>query len=271
MGKPQFREGQPLRALVPARGWPKVAGMEPTGHILLLAGSAEARQIAVALQEQGQTVRAVMSEPPRGADPMPVRYEVCADATEGRIAQAAHGARAIIDASHGFDGHMTRVGYGAAKACGLPFVTLSRPVWDTREDPLWQRAIDVASAMPLITPKERVFSATGWASLPEYASFRGACLMVRQTTVHQRAMPFDFVEPVFGTAPFSVADEIALFKERRVDVLIARNLGGVPSRPKLEAAKALRLRVILIDRPALPKGVFVVDQVAQVMKWVAEL
>jgi precorrin-6A/cobalt-precorrin-6A reductase len=245
--------------------------MEQAGHILLLAGSAEARRIAVALQEQGREVRAVMSEPPRGAEPMPVRFEVCANASQDRIAQAAQGARAIIDASHGFDGHMTQVGHGAAVAGGLPFVTLSRPVWDAGEDPLWQSATDVAAAMPLIAPPERVFSATGWASLPEYRAFKGACLMLRQTTAHQRAVPFDFVEPVFGTAPFSVADEIALFKERRVDVLIARNLGGLPSRPKLEAAKALRLRVILIDRPALRAGVRVVDSVDAVMAWVAQL
>ncbi len=256
---------------MPAHRLPKVAAMDQSGHILLLAGSAEARRIAAALQVQGREVRALMSEPPRGADPMPVSFEVCPSVTEGHILHAAKGACAIIDASHGFDGHMTRVGHAAATSCGLPFVTLSRPKWEVEEDALWQRAPDVVRAMPLIGPQDRVFSATGWASLPDYKGFQGACLMLRQTSGHQRPVPFDFVELVFGTAPFSVADEIALFKERGVDVLVARNLGGMPSRPKLEAAKALRLRVILIDPPALPAGVRVVSSVNAVMNWVAQL
>ena len=244
--------------------------MEQTGHILLLAGSAEARRIAVALRGQGREVRALMSEPPRGLEPMPVPFEVCSGVTQAQILQAAKGASAIIDASHGFDGHMTRVGHAAATACRVPILTLSRPAWESGEDPLWQNATDIAAAQPLIAPNERVFSATGWASLPEYAGFKGACLMLRQTTPHQRSAPFDFVELVFGTAPFSVAQEIALFEERRVDVVIARNLGGLPSRPKLEAAKALRLRVILIDRPALPENILVVHDVEDVMAWLGQ-
>lgn len=245
--------------------------MKQTGHILLLAGSAEARQIAVALQEQGREVRALMSEPPRGLEPMPVAFDVCAEMTQAQIAQAAQGADAVMDASHGFDGHLTRVGHSAAIACGLPFLTLSRPKWDIAEDVLWQSAIDVAAAQPLIAPGDRVFAATGWDSLPEFVAFKGACLLLRQTTVHQRVVPFDFVELVFGAAPFTVAHEIGLFKERHVDVLIARNLGGLPSRPKLEAAKALRLRVILIDRPALPENVDIVDNVVDAMAWLARL
>ncbi|MDF3413938.1 cobalt-precorrin-6A/precorrin-6x reductase [Sulfitobacter sp. M57] len=245
--------------------------MEHAGHILLLAGSAEARRIAVALLGQGWQVLALMSEPPRGADPMPVPFEICPDVTQAQIERAAQGAYAVIDASHGFDGHMTQMGHAAARVCGLPILTLSRPAWSCDEDDLWQTAPDVASAMPMIGPADRVFSATGWASLPEYKGFQGACLMLRQTAAHQRPVPFDFVELVFGTAPFSVVDEIALFKARRVDVLMARNLGGLPSRPKLEAAKALRLRVILIDRPVLPAGIRVVKSVDDVLVWLARL
>ena len=245
--------------------------MGRSGHILLLAGSAEARQVGAALSEQGRDVRALMSEPPRGANPMPVPFDVCPNLTKQMIVNAAEGAIAILDASHGFDGKLTRAGHAAAALCDLPFISLSRPVWDIGENALWHSAADVAAAMHLIASRERVFSATGWASLPEYGAFKGACLMLRQTRRHERPVPFDFVKPVFGTPPFSVAQEKALFQKLEVDTLIARNLGGLPSRPKLDAASQLGIKVILIDRPPLPVGVQVVTSVAQALAWVDEI
>lgn len=238
-------------------------------RILLLAGSAEARQIAVALTAMGVFVRALMSEPPRGPNPMPVPFEVRAVTCASDIADALADVDAVLDASHGFDGGLTMFGHAAAQIAKIPFVTMSRPGWDVSEDPKWRSARDVASAMALIRPGARVFSATGWASLPDYADFPGDCLMLRQTSPHERAPPFDFVSLEFGTAPFTLTQEIALFKERHVDTLICRNLGGLPSRPKLDAAKSLGLDVILIDRPPLPTGVQVVTTVEDAASWVA--
>lgn len=239
--------------------------------ILLLAGSAEARQIAVALRERGHAVQAVMSEPPRGPNPMPVPFEICADITPEHLSRLMAQVDCVIDASHGFDGLLTQAGHAAACALERPFIIYARPGWTAPEGAQWTYVADVASAMPLIGPGERVFSATGWASLPDYAKFPGACLMLRQTSHHRRKPPFDFVELVFGTPPFQLADEIALFQEHRVDVLILRNLGGDPSRPKLDAAQELGLKVILIDRPPLPKDAQVTNQVTSVLDWVAAL
>ncbi|KIN61294.1 Precorrin-6A reductase [Sulfitobacter noctilucae] len=245
--------------------------MTQQADVLLLAGSAEARQIAQALQGLGHRVHALLSEPPRGANPMPVPFEVCAEVTEDRVAQAMAGVSAVIDASHGFDAALTHAGYAAAIRLVRPFISLSRPTWDLGENPNWVSAATVRAAMTLIAPGARVFSATGWASLPECAAFPGACLMLRQTVPHDRPAPYDFVELVFGDPPFTVETEVALFKARKVDTLIARNLGGKPSRPKLDAAAALGLRVILIDRPPLPPGLKVVSSVQDALDWVAQL
>lgn len=242
--------------------------MGPFQNILLLAGSAEAREIAVALQSRGLAVRALMSEPPRGANPMPMDFEVVEDLTRETLAAAMAGRDAVIDASHGFDARLTNLGFAAATAEQLPFLTLSRPVWEVSEHHLWRSAANVACAMPMIGPGARVFAATGWDSLRECAAFPGACLMLRQTSPHSRSAEFDFVDLVFGDPPFTADSEAALFKERGVDVLICRNLGGLPSRPKLEAAKLLDIEVILIDRPPLPEAALKVSNVAEVLAWV---
>jgi precorrin-6A/cobalt-precorrin-6A reductase len=246
--------------------------MRTANHILLLAGSAEARQIAAALVARGQSVTALVSEPPRGDTPMPVPFEMvdfhdCA-ALSGRMA----GFEAVVDASHGFDGLMTRAGFEAATEVGLPFVTLMRDRWSVDEDRAhWTTAPNIRAAMAQIAADARVFSAAGWASLADCAAFPGGRLFLRQTSPHDRRAPYPFVKLVFGDAPFRAASEAALFKELRIDTLLCRNLGGMPSRPKLEAAKVLGLPVILIDPPALPDGVQVLRAVSDVMAWIDAL
>lgn len=244
--------------------------MHDHSPVLLLAGSAEAREIARALVAKGHQVRALMSEPPRGNNPMPVPFEVLEVLGQTAIQSAISGVATVIDASHGFDGTMTEMGYAAAKERGVPFVSYQRAPWEVSNTPKWHCAADVSTAMHLIAPGARVFSATGWASLPSYETFPGDCLMLRQTTRHDRPPPFDFVELVFGDPPFTELSEQALFRKHAVDTLICRNLGGTPSRPKLDAALALNLQVILVERPALPDGLPVLHSVAAVLDWVAQ-
>jgi precorrin-6A/cobalt-precorrin-6A reductase len=250
---------------------PNVAAMTGGSDILLLAGSAEARQIGAALRDQGIGVRALMSEPPRGSNPMPMPFALHDFNDLAGLTAQMQSCRAVVDASHGFDGIMTQQGFLAARQAGLPFVSLSRPSWDVGAGRNLQAAADVRIANAMIPAGGRVFSATGWASLSDYLPFAGSKLFLRQTGRHGRAAPYDFVELVFGDPPFTVADEIALFEKLGVEVLICRNLGGVPSRPKVDAAEALGLTTILIDRPAPPQGALVVRDVGAILDWVAEL
>jgi precorrin-6A/cobalt-precorrin-6A reductase len=244
-------------------------GMRQGLDLLVLAGSAEARQIARAAGDAGARVRAWVSEPPRGAEPMPVSTELVDFSDPAALSARMDGVEAVLDASHGFDGAMSRAGYEAARLRDLPFLSFQRPGWEL--EPGWRSAPDVAAAMPMIAPGARVFSATGWASLPDCAAFPGERLLLRQTARHDRVPPYPFVELVFGDAPFTMEAETALFRALRVDMLICRNLGGGPSRPKLDAARALDIPAILIDRPLLPDGARAVSTVAAAFDWLARL
>jgi precorrin-6A/cobalt-precorrin-6A reductase len=242
-------------------------------HILLLAGSFEARRLAEALSAQGVSYDAWLSEAPRGAATMPkiplLRRFDTGDAM--RDAMAEGGYTAILDASHVFDRSVTQQGFAAAEMLGLPYLRLERPAWDVTENPNWHHVRDVTAANGMIGQRARVFCATGWDSLPEYDGFQGEVLMLRQTRRHTRPAPYPFVELVFGDPPFSAADEQALFEQQKVDMLICRNLGGRASRPKLDAATALGLKVILIDRPSAPEGLQAVADIQAAVDWVNAL
>ena len=248
-----------------------VAAMTGQVDILLLAGSMEARGIGEAVAALGLRVHAVLTEPPKGPTPPPLPFDLMERPQAEGLAALAEGARAIVDASHGFDQQLTEAGQRAAAALGLPIINFSRPPWDAGENPLWQTAADVRSAMALVPSGARVFAATGWGSLPQCAAFPGDRLLLRQTHRHDRVPPFDFVELVFGEAPFTPESEAELFQALSVDLLMCRNLGGRASRPKLDAAAQLGLPVVLIDRPPLPEGLHTVQKTADVLDWVAAL
>jgi precorrin-6A/cobalt-precorrin-6A reductase len=237
--------------------------------ILLLAGSAEARALALALRKMGHQLRVLMAEPPRGAEPFPVSYDIFDFNDLPGLSQVMSEVSIVVDASHGFDLFASAQACTAARRAAVPYVRLRRAPWSVQGDPGLRNASDVRAAAAMIRPGQRVFSATGWASLPDYAPFAGARLFLRQTRRHDRPAPAPHVTLVFGDPPFTAAQEAALFQELGIDLLICRNLGSAPSRPKVDAALALGIEVILVDPPAPPVGALVLGDVASVLDWVA--
>ena len=53
--------------------------------------------------------------------------------------------------------------------------------------------------------------------------------------------------------------------------LVTKNSGGDMTRPKLDAAAALGVAVVMVERPALPEGVTTVSTVDDAAEWVRSL
>ena len=54
--------------------------------------------------------------------------------------------------------------------------------------------------------------------------------------------------------PFTLADELALLRAHRIDVLVTKASGGDATYAKLAAARTLGLPVIMLQRPPPPPG-----------------
>lgn len=74
---------------------------------------------------------------------------------------------------------------------------------------------------------------------------------------------------LLSRGPYRYDDEIATMREHRIDTLVTKNSGGDMTRAKLDAAAALDIPVVMVDRPALPEGITVVGTVQQAAEWVA--
>ncbi len=72
---------------------------------------------------------------------------------------------------------------------------------------------------------------------------------------------------VLGRGPFSPAQETALLREHGIEVVVSKNSGGSGTYAKIEAARALGLPVVMVERPALPEGE-IVESVAAALAWI---
>lgn len=174
---------------------------------------------------------------------------------------------AIVDVSHAFD-EATRAAV-VARAPGLPYARVRRAPWVPAPTDRWTQTDTLAEAVAALPARARVFAATGRGSLPALARHDGP-VFLRQLTRHDLPMPLPEGAFVFGTAPFSVADEVTLLRGLEIDVVLARNIGGAGSFPKLAAARKLGLPVVLLRPPAVPDGPRLASY-RDVKAWIATL
>ena len=243
-------------------------------RLLLLAGSGESRSLAEALSGQSDIgVVASLLAPMRTLGHLPVTTRIGPFGGDEAFARhlVGSGITAVLDATHPFT---ARIGARSALACaclGIPFARLRRPPWQQGVDGDWTEVAREGEVAALLSPGQRVFATTGRATLDELVQGSDARFYLRRVGDELPSAAPPNVTYVRGTGPFSVGEEVATFRRLEIDVLVAKNSGGIPSRTKLQAARVLGLPVILIARPdnGLPEGTPVLEDVPEAMAWIA--
>ena len=235
-------------------------------RVLLLGGTAEGRRLAARLHPQTDVISSLAGRVPDPALPAgPVRIGGFGGVEGLRQWLRDNDIAAVIDATHPFAATMTANAAAACAELALPHLLLSRPAWDPGDAELVasdREAADVVAAKGY----SRVFLTTGRSGS---AAFRdsGAWFLIRVVTAPQAEnLPRDH-ELLLSRGPYRYEDEHRLMRDHRIDVVVTKNSGGELTRPKLVAAQALGVDLVMIDRPPLPAGVTVVDSVDDAVGW----
>ena len=140
--------------------------------------------------------------------------------------------------------------------------------WTEGPDDDWRRVPTTGAAAAACAAGgfARVFLAIGRQGVGEFLDV-DAWFLVRAIEVPE-AVPARSTL-VLARGPFALDDERALLRRHRIDVVVAKDSGGA-TEAKLAAARELGVPVVLIDRPAVPEGVRVVEDVAGVLAVVRE-
>ena len=153
----------------------------------------------------------------------------------------------VIDAAHPFEFRLGQLVLGL----GLPYLRVMRDAWHPLPDETWINFASMKDAVAAIPSGARVFLATGMSSVFAFENRPDVHVMCRQLAQHDRSFPLTNGEYIFGEGPFSVAAEMVVFQSLNVDHLVLRNSGSDQGRSKVDAACALGIKVIMIERPKL--------------------
>jgi precorrin-6A/cobalt-precorrin-6A reductase len=176
----------------------------------------------------------------------------------------------VIDATHPFATEMTKTAVNECLDLNIPHVIVQRLGWLPEEGDDW-RSIDSLQMLDEIIPRGSVvFLGTGRQVLSEYSNMDGRKLLCRVVDEPSQPFPFENGEYLVGRPPFSVQEEVALFKKLQVDWLVVKNSGGSGGASKLVAARQLGIPVAMLNRPELPKSTVVLNA-AQALKWLQEI
>jgi precorrin-6A/cobalt-precorrin-6A reductase len=240
-------------------------------RLLILGGTTEAS--ALARQLAGRSgIAPVLSLAGRTAAPVapPVPYRVGGFGGVAGLETYLRAERidAGVDAPHPF---AARISAHAAQACAslrVPLVVLTRPPWVSVEGDRWSEVADAPAAVAVLGPvPRRVFLTVGRLSLPAFAAAPWHDYLVRTIDPPDPAEGLPPHRLLLARGPFSVEDECALLERERIDTVVSKNSGGAATYAKIEAARRLRLPVIMIARPAMP-AVRVVADVDAVLAWI---
>lgn len=239
-------------------------------NLLILGGTTEANALAKAVAAQG--VSALYSyagrvDTPR-PQPLPVRVGGFggADGLAGYLRDNA--VTHVVDATHPFAAQMSGNAVTACREAEVPLAALTRPAWHAQDGDRWAHVPDIAAAVTaLCGPAQRVFLAVGRMHLEDFAAQSQHHYLLRLVD-EPDALPLPQCDVVVSRGPFSEADDRALMQRHGIELVVSKNAGGTGARAKLDAARALDLPVLMIDRPALPQRVELLS-VAQVLGWLA--
>lgn len=237
--------------------------------LLLLAGTSEARQIAVALADSGPKVIASLAGVTRNPPdlPVPTRTGGFGGETGFRVFLDQNGVTAVIDATHPFAARITDRTARVCAEMGLPYLLFRRPAWMPGEGDFWRSITREEDAAAHIPHGATVFLATGRQTLDRFANLEGRRVICRQIDPPTAAFPFEGGEFLIGRPPFSVARERETFSALGVDWLVVKNAGGRLSRSKLDAARDLGLPVLMLSRPPVPDGITVASTLEEALTW----
>jgi precorrin-6A/cobalt-precorrin-6A reductase len=239
-------------------------------RILLLGGTGEARALATRLHPDYDIVSSLAGRVPDPALPVgAVRIGGFGGVAGLRQWLGDNEIGAVVDATHPFAATITAHAAQVCTELGMPHLVLSRPAWDATG--AVRVATDVEAAHVVADQHySRVFLTTGRSGVGPFASSH-AWFLIRVVTPPDTVLLPSNHEVLLSRGPYGYADECALLRDNRIDVLVTKNSGGELTEAKLKAAADLGIAVVMIDRPPLPTGVDVVGTVDEATAWVEGL
>lgn len=225
-------------------------------RVLVLAGTSEARKLCESLADR-DGVEAIASLAGRTREPMalPVETRVGGFGGAQGLAQYLRDARIdmVIDATHPFAVQISANAVAACQAARKLRLSFGRDPWVARAGDVWSEAATLeAAAQALGTERKRVFLSHGRMGIAAFKARPEHAYVMRAVDAPEaNDLPPD-CKVILGRGPFRYDDELRLLADEGIAIIVAKNGGGPGA--KIDAARALKIPVLMLKPPAPPAG-----------------
>ncbi len=259
-----------VRGREPAHEAPAVS--DERVNVLLLGGAAEAPLIAerLAARPELHLLTSIAGREDGGNVPVDgdVRIGGFADAQALTAFVLERRISLLVDACDPFRPRLRRYAAHAALHTGVNRLVFESPVCEEHEDDTWIRVRDCAEAADLLPGfASRVMLHVPRADLDAFARLQDIWFLLRGAGGVDDGVPLARFERVPASVGESVEQEQSILRQHAVQLVLTAETGCGPLSHLLQASRALRLPVMLIERPPLPPSE-VVHDVEQVLAWV---
>ena len=181
----------------------------------------------------------------------------------------SNGVTHLVDATHPFAAQISQNAILACQNTNISFAALTRPAWQKQKRDNWHLVPDIKAAAAVLdcNPK-RVMLAIGRTHLDNFSKNPQHFYLVRlvDRTKELPAFPKQVIEVSRG--PFTTDHDKSLLSKHEIDLIVAKNAGGNAAYAKIEAARQLDIKVIMIERP------FIADRLTfynpeEVVQWIS--
>ena len=246
--------------------------------VLILGGTGEAMRVARLLAPRAE-LDAITSLAGRTRRPATVPGRVRSGGFGGIEALSAYleaeGVSAVVDATHPYAATISKHARLACDALRVPRVQLRRRAWSPVDGDRWTgvASLDAAAAAVAgarISAQGCVFLTTGARDLQVFGSLREVRFLVRLVDPPRTPLPLARARLIVGRGPFAMEHERTLLVEHGVELLVSKNSGGAATYPKIAAARALHVPVVMVDRPDPEPGAGV-ETAEEAVRWLARI
>ena len=169
----------------------------------------------------------------------------------------------LVDATHPFATKMSQQALRSAQEVNIPCISFVRPEWEIQEGDDWSLLENEDQllnelALAVNTGSKNIFYTNGQidrklaveldaiSELNE--AFGPAQYIVRSAKETELPQYSQWIQAI---GPFNIEAEKALLEKYEVDLIVCKNSGGEATKAKLEAARELNVRVLMLQRPTM--------------------
>ena len=218
--------------------------------ILILGGIKEAVILAAKLVEQGNDVTSSLAG--RTKEPKPIKGKVRIGGfggVDGLVDYIkSNGIERLIDCTHPFAKQISANALEASRMANVKLEVHTREPWKKQSGDHWLEVENLEEAREAIPKNARVLLALGRQYIDLFQTREDVFFLVRMVDQPEHALPLPNHQLLIGKPSSDWRDEATVLVGNDITHIVCRNSGGTGAYAKIEAARNLKLPVIMVGR-----------------------